>query len=156
MEVAALTTRQAKEQGVSREELHERWQSRGEEIGLDAETISQTFDPGALLDPTLGEISPVSHKQIGEAATAHASHFERRDAIRAVAGSQRAGAPASEVVRMADEFLASDQVLRVSETPGPSASPPAASGSLSARRSPPPSGCRARHEGRPGSWSPPG
>lgn len=117
MEVAALTTRQAKEQGVSREELHQRWQSRGEEIGLDAETISQTFDPGALLDPTLGEISPVSHKQIGEEATAHASHFERRDAIQAVAGSQRAGAPAAEVLRMADEFLASDQVLHVSETP---------------------------------------
>ena len=117
MEVAALTTRQAKEQGVSREELHQRWQSRGEEIGLDAETISQTFDPGALLDPTLGEISPVSHKQIGEEATAHASHFERRDAIQAVAGSQRAGAPASEVLRMADEFLASDQVLHLSQTP---------------------------------------
>lgn len=117
MEVAALTTRQGKEQGVSREELHERWRARGEEIGLDAETVSRAFDPKALLNPDLGVPQPVSHEQIGEAVTAHASHFERREAIRAVAESQRAGAPAAEVQRMADEFLASEQVLKVSETP---------------------------------------
>jgi conjugative relaxase-like TrwC/TraI family protein len=115
MEVAALTTRQAKEQGIGREELHERWRSRGEQIGFDAEAVSRMFDPNALLDPELAEVRPVSDEQIGEAVTAHASHFERREAIRAVAGSQRSGAPAAEVLRMADEFLASDQVLRISE-----------------------------------------
>jgi len=151
MEVAALTTRHAKEQGVSREELHERWRMRGEEIGLDAETVSRAFDPKALFNPDLGVLQPVSHEQIGEAVTAHASHFERREAIRAVAESQRAGAPAAEVQRMADEFLASDQVLKVSETPRASASPRSASGSWSERRLPPPSGCRARHAVRPGS-----
>jgi len=117
MEVAALTTRQAKEQNVSREELHERWRSKGEEIGLDAETVSQTFDANAALNRLAPVAHAAPHEQIGEAATAHASHFERRDAIRAVAGAQQSGAPASEVVRMADEFLASGQVLRVSETP---------------------------------------
>lgn len=117
MEVAALTTRQGKEQGVSREELHERWRSRGEEIGLDAETVSRAFDPKALFNPDLGVPQPVSHEQIGEAVTAHASHFERREAIRAVAESQRAGAPTAEVQRMVDGFLASDQALKVSETP---------------------------------------
>ena len=117
MEVAALSTRQSKERGVSREELHERWRSRGEEIGLDAETLSRAFDPEALFKGEPIKAHAVSHEQIGEAVTAHASHFERREAIRAVAESQRAGAPAAEVQRMADEFLASDQVLRVSETP---------------------------------------
>ena len=117
MEVAALTTRQAKELNVSREELHERWRSKGEEIGLDTETISRTFDANAALNRLAPEPQAAPHEQIGEAATAHASHFERRDAIRAVAASQQAGAPASEVVRMADHFLASGQVLRVSQTP---------------------------------------
>lgn len=118
MEVAALSTRQAKERDpVSRKELHERWRSRGEEIGLDAEAVAHTFDPKALFNPDLGLLQPVSHEQIGEAVTAHASHFERRDAIRAVAESHRTGAPAGEVQRLADEFLASDQVLTVSETP---------------------------------------
>jgi conjugative relaxase-like TrwC/TraI family protein len=115
MEVAALTTRQGKEQGVSREELHERWRSRGEEVGLDREAISQTFDPEAILNPESAKVLSVSHEEVGEAVTAHASHFERREAIRAVAESQRAGAPAAEVQQMADGFLASDLVLKVSE-----------------------------------------
>jgi conjugative relaxase-like TrwC/TraI family protein len=115
MEVAALTTRQGKEQGVSREELQERWRSRGEEIGLDHEAISRTFDPEAILDPERAKVRTIPDDELGEAVTAHASHFERRDAIRAVADSQRTGAPTSEVMRMADRFLASDEVLRVSE-----------------------------------------
>ena len=116
MEVAALTTRQAKEQDLSRQELHERWRSRGEEIGLDAETISRAFDPEAIYDPAPAEADGVTHEQIGEALTAHASHFDRREAIQAVAQSQRSGAPAAEVQEAADRFLESDQVLRVSES----------------------------------------
>jgi len=117
MEVAALTTRQAKERDVNREELHERWRSRGVEIGLDEEAISRTFGSKALFtgEPYLGLSVP--DEQIGEALTAHASHFERRDVIRAVAESQRAGAPAADVQGEADRFLASDQVLRVSDDP---------------------------------------
>jgi conjugative relaxase-like TrwC/TraI family protein len=114
MEVAALTTRKGKEQGVSREELHERWRSRGEEIGLDREAISRTFNPEAILDPDSARVRPSSNEQVGEAVTAHASHFERRDVIQAVADSQRSGAPAAEVLCMANRFLASDEVLQVS------------------------------------------
>ncbi|HEU4943704.1 MAG TPA: MobF family relaxase, partial [Solirubrobacterales bacterium] len=117
MEVAALTTRQGKEQGVSREELHERWRSRGEEIGLDREAVSRTCDPEAILDPERAPTRAAPDEELGAAVTAHASHFERRDAIRAVADSQRSGAPAAEVIRMADEFLASEQVLSISATP---------------------------------------
>jgi len=117
MEVAALSTRQGKEQGVSREELHERWRARGEEIGLDREAISRTFDPEAIFDPERAQARTIPDEELGEAVTANVSHFERRDAIRAVADSQRSGAPAAEVIRMADEFLASDEVLRLSESP---------------------------------------
>jgi len=117
MEVAALTTRQAKERDVDRGELHERWRSKGEEIGLDRETIARSFDPEAMLVAEPSKPHEVSHDRLDHEVTAHASHFERRDAIRAVAASQRAGAPASEAVRIADGFLASDQVLPVSETP---------------------------------------
>lgn len=115
MEVAALTTRQAKEQDLGREELHERWRSTGEEIGLHTEAISRTFDPEALFSGEPVGPSAVSHEQIGEALTSHASHFDRCDAIRAVAESQRSGAPAAEVERMAEEFLASEQLLLLSD-----------------------------------------
>ena len=117
MEVAALTTRQAKERDVGRQELRERWRAQGEEIGLDTETVSRTSDPEALFRGEPPMPHSVSHDQVDREVTAHASHFERRDAIRAVAGTQGVGAPAREVVRMADGFLASDQVLPVSETP---------------------------------------
>jgi len=117
MQVAALATRQAKEQGVSREELHERWRERGEEIGLDAETIARTFDPEAILDSEPVEVRQAPDAELGEAVTAHASHFDRRAAIQAVAGSQANGAPSEEVVAMADRFLASEEVLSVSATP---------------------------------------
>ncbi|HXV05909.1 MAG TPA: MobF family relaxase [Solirubrobacterales bacterium] len=114
MEVAALTTRQAKERDVSRRELYERWCSRGEEIGLDRETIERTFDPEVARSVPL-DLPAVprtaSFEQVDRAVTAHASHFDRRDAIQAVAESFREGAPATEVERLAEEFLASETVI---------------------------------------------
>ena len=45
------------------------------------------------------------------------SHFDRREAILAVAGNLRHGAPAGEVEKLADAFLASGEVMRIAETP---------------------------------------
>lgn len=50
-QVAALTTREAKERDVSRVELIERWQRRAEEIGLDREALRRTLDPVAFRSP---------------------------------------------------------------------------------------------------------
>jgi AAA domain len=58
----------------------------------------------------------VSTRQVDRAVTAGASHFDRREAIQAVADSLPQGAPGSEVERLADAFLASDCVLQVAET----------------------------------------
>jgi hypothetical protein len=48
--------------------------------------------------------------------TAHASHFDRRDAVQAVAELLPNGGPAHEVEATADAFLASDSVVGVSES----------------------------------------
>ena len=48
--------------------------------------------------------------------TAHASHFDRRDAIQAVADLLPNGAPGHEVESAADAFLASESVVTVAET----------------------------------------
>ncbi|HXV05251.1 MAG TPA: MobF family relaxase [Solirubrobacterales bacterium] len=120
MEVAALATRQAKERDVSRRELYERWRSRGEEIGLDRETIERTFDQEVARSVPLDLPAvprTVSFEQVDRAVTAHASHFDRRDAIQAVAESFREGAPATEVERLADEILASETVISLGATP---------------------------------------
>jgi conjugative relaxase-like TrwC/TraI family protein len=115
-QVATLATRKPKESDVSRGELLERWRSRAKEIDLDRETIARTFDPDTGLRAAPAVSRTVSTQQVDRAVTAAASHFDRRDAIQAVADSLSQGAPGSEVERLADAFLASDSVLQVAET----------------------------------------
>ncbi len=120
MQVATLATRKPKEQGVSREDIIERWRERAGEIGLDREAVERTFDTTAgtrIVETRSANESPeVSFEELGGTVTASASHFDRRDAIQAVADSLRGGAPGAEVERIADAFLASDSVIRVAET----------------------------------------
>jgi conjugative relaxase-like TrwC/TraI family protein len=110
-QVVTLTTRDAKEKGLASESLRERWRSKAEEIGLDREAIALTMGREAELAsrPTLA--------QLDRQVTAHASHFDRRDAIQAVANLLPNGAPAHEVESAADAFLDSESVVRVAETP---------------------------------------
>jgi conjugative relaxase-like TrwC/TraI family protein len=111
MRVAALETRQAKDRDITDESLREGWRMRAEEIGLTREKIAGRLGherPGA---------SVLTARQVERSVTAHVSHFDRRDAIRAVAENLPHGAPAHEVERLADEFLASDSVRRIAETP---------------------------------------
>jgi conjugative relaxase-like TrwC/TraI family protein len=114
-QVATLATRKPKEADISRGELLERWRSRAEEIGLDRAAIERTFDAETRVRPDVAETPAVSTQQIDRAVTAAASHFDRRDAIKAVADSLRAGASGPAVERLADAFLASDAVIQIGE-----------------------------------------
>ncbi len=119
MQVATLATRTSKEE-VSRGELLERWRRRAQEIGLDREAIERTFDAEA--QPRLALDAPAfdraaSYEQVGRAVTAGASHFDRREAIQAVADTLREGAPGAEVERLADAFLACEEVIPIGAGP---------------------------------------
>jgi conjugative relaxase-like TrwC/TraI family protein len=116
LQVATLATRKPKEPDVGRGELLERWRSRAEEIGLDREAIERTFDPEAALRIERSEPPVVSEAQLGRAVTASASHFDRRQAIQAVADSLRQGASGTEVERLADAFLSSESVIQIADT----------------------------------------
>jgi conjugative relaxase-like TrwC/TraI family protein len=110
-QVATLETRKAKDRDLTEESLREGWRAKAEGIGLTREAIRRTFGHGRETDePTLDASG------VAEALTAHASHFDRRDVVRAVAEELREGAPAAEVERLADAFLALDQVVAVGET----------------------------------------
>ncbi len=115
-QVVTLATRKPKDSDVSRGELLERWRSRASEVGLDHETIERTFDPEARLRPSAAVSRTVSTWQVDRAVTAAASHFDRRDAIQAVADSLHQGATGAEVELLADTFLASDSVIQVGES----------------------------------------
>jgi len=115
MQLAALGTRKPKEPDIGRGELLERWRSRAEEIGLDRETIARTFDPEVALGPGPAVDRTVFALQVDRAVTAGTSHFDRRDAIQAVAHSLSQGAPGPEVERLADAFLASESVIQIAQ-----------------------------------------
>ncbi len=116
MQVATLATRKPKEADVGRGELLERWRKRAQEIGLDREVIERTFDPGLRVELGAAEARTVSTWQVDRAVSAAASHFDRRDAIQAVAGLLPEGAPGAEVERMADAYLASEDVIQIAES----------------------------------------
>jgi conjugative relaxase-like TrwC/TraI family protein len=110
-QVAALATRRAKEQELTIETLHERWRTRATEIGFGREQIVAVLGQEGELKAQL------TLAQLDRQVTAHASHFERRDAIQAVAELLPNGAPAADVEAIADAFLASAEVRQITETP---------------------------------------
>ena len=122
---------------------------------MDRETIERTFDPEAGAEDRRAATprpAAVSEVQLGRAVTAAASHFDRRDAIQAVADSLPEGAPGAEVERLADAFLASDSVIQIArERAKAPATRPGESGSLSARRWRQSSECERRDRPRQGS-----
>jgi conjugative relaxase-like TrwC/TraI family protein len=110
-QVATLATRTAKEKGATREGMRERWARQAEEIGLTPEVLAATIGREAVpaITPTF--------EHFGREVTAHASHFDRRDAIQAVAQLLPGGGPAPEVEAIADAFLASEVVMSIGREP---------------------------------------
>ncbi len=111
-QVATLATRKPKEADISQVELRQRWRSKADEIGLDREAIERTL---GTRDPA-ERYPALTVQRLDRAVTEGKSHFDRRDAIQAVADSMRNGAQGADVERMADEFLAADSVIQVAET----------------------------------------
>ena len=109
-QIANLSTRSAKEKDLTQESLRERWGAKATEIGLDRDGIAATL--GAEVDLK----AQLTLDRLDRQVTAHASHFDRRDAVQAVADLLPNGAPAPEVENVADAFLASDSVVTVSES----------------------------------------
>jgi conjugative relaxase-like TrwC/TraI family protein len=111
LQVATLATRQSKDRDLTTESLRDLWREKATEIGLDREAIRATF--GHERQAPDGRVSVAA---IEEALTEHASHFDRRDVIQAVAGCLPAGAPGAEVTELADAYLATADVIRIAET----------------------------------------
>jgi conjugative relaxase-like TrwC/TraI family protein len=111
MQIATLATREAKDPGLATESLRDLWRTKAEEIGLDRAAIHSTFGREVHSADTGLTVAKVE-----AALTAHASHFDRRDVIQAVADSLPAGAPGPKVVELADAYLSRPEVIRIAET----------------------------------------
>ena len=139
-QIANLTTRTAKEEGATLPELRERWHARAEEVGLtpkvvesitslDRVRVERAEKTDAQAARELGAVplgqrdsakdnepEPPTTAELAQEVTAHASHFDRREAIQAVGQLSPQGAPAAEIEARADAFLASPEVIRIAET----------------------------------------
>jgi conjugative relaxase-like TrwC/TraI family protein len=111
-QVATLATRQAKGRDLGTETLRSVWAEKAAEVGLDRDRLRAVL--GRERQAPEGQVEMAA---VVEKLTAHASHFDRRDVIQAVAASLPAGAPGDEVAELADMLLAAPEVIRVGESP---------------------------------------
>jgi conjugative relaxase-like TrwC/TraI family protein len=112
MQVATLATREAKDTEIATESLRDLWRAKAQEIGLTREAIHATF--GHQRQAPEGRVALA---EVERSLTAHASHFDRRGVVQAVADNLPAGASGPEVVELADAFLSRPEVVRIAETP---------------------------------------
>lgn len=110
-QIATLETRQAKDLDLTTESLRDLWREKAGELGLDREAIRATMGRERPEPPGL------SVAQVAGSLTEHRSHFDRREAIQAVADCLPAGAPGEKVTELADAFLARPEVIGIASTP---------------------------------------
>ncbi|HEU5063936.1 MAG TPA: MobF family relaxase [Solirubrobacterales bacterium] len=111
-QIATLATRETKDRELTTESLRDLWREKAEEVGLTPESIRATL--GHERQAPEGQIAVA---EVEAVLTAHASHFDRRDVIQAVANCLPAGAPGHEVCELADAFLGTPEVIRIAESP---------------------------------------
>ncbi len=110
-QIATLETRTAKDRDLSTESLRGIWREKAEEIGLTPESIRATL--GRERQAPEGRLAIAD---VAAEVTAHASHFDRRDVIQAVANCLPAGAVGDEVVELADIYLKTPDVIGIAVT----------------------------------------
>jgi conjugative relaxase-like TrwC/TraI family protein len=108
MQIATLATREAKDRDLTDASLRDLWREKAAEIGLTRESIHATL--GHARQAPEGRVAVAD---VEAAVTAHASHFDRRAVIQAVANCLPAGAPGHEVTELADAFLATPDVIEI-------------------------------------------
>ena len=117
-QVAALATRPVKNRGVSEAELRLQWRTRADELGIGRDWSTAMLDRQQWARP---DIDRLYRELVGdEALTRSASAFTRRDVIRAVAERLPAGAPAGDLVQIADAIITQDpdEILELGATRG--------------------------------------
>lgn len=110
-QIATLETRQAKDRDLTTASLRDLWSEKAAELGLDREAIRAT------MGHERPESAGLTVQRVAETLTEYRSHFDRREAIQAVADCLPAGAPGEKVTELADAFLARPEVIGIASTP---------------------------------------
>ena len=115
-EVAALTTRQAKDYSVSPQKLLPEWRAKAEEMGLTNEALEGCLGRVVEQGVDASIVREIERELVAPTGlTAQESSFTRREALQGFCSRLPVGAPIDQVEYLVDDFLASDQVLRLVE-----------------------------------------
>ncbi|MDP9069315.1 MAG: relaxase domain-containing protein [Actinomycetota bacterium] len=118
-EVAALTTRQAKDYSVSPQRLLPQWREKAEQLGLRTEVLERTLQRTRDAAITHDEAASIMDRLAAPGGlTEQQSAFTRRDAIQGLCEQMQQGADVAEVEALADAFLASDLVVPLAAREG--------------------------------------
>ena len=118
-EVAALTTRQAKDYSVSPQQLLPQWRERAEDLGLTESVLERTLERVVDRPVAASEVGSIGRSLAGpEGLTLQHSSFTRRDAIQGFCSHLQNGADVHDVEAMADSFLTSELVVSLSAREG--------------------------------------
>lgn len=122
-EVAALTTRQAKDYSVSPQKLLPEWQEKGREVGLTQEVLEATLERVRNSPLHAHDFAAIATRLAApQGLTAQSSSFSRREVLQGFCSELPDGAPVSDIETMADDFLVSGDVIALSErASGPTA-----------------------------------
>ncbi|MBA2312960.1 MAG: relaxase domain-containing protein [Actinobacteria bacterium] len=111
-QVAAVTSRKAKDYRITPNDLLPEWKERAERLGLDATALSEVLGRGAYRSPTGSEQRLIEAELAGATGlTAQASTFTRREAIQGFCCQLPSGATVEDIERLADAFLVSERVI---------------------------------------------
>lgn len=117
-QVATWATREAKDTTVPYSALEEWWSARATKVGLDDSTLAAVCDNTVRQRPArVGIDTGQLHLRLDapNGLTEHRATFDRRTVIRQVCTELPSGAPAADVLDMADEYLASRHVVALAE-----------------------------------------
>ena len=111
-QVATLSTRKAKDYGVSPHALFDRWRAEAEALGFDARAVDACFDRAQHHEVEQEAINRLFDRLAGpDGLTERASTLDRRDVIEALAESLGASADADTLGTLADRFCGSQRVV---------------------------------------------
>ncbi|HET7486329.1 MAG TPA: MobF family relaxase [Acidimicrobiales bacterium] len=114
-QLAAYATRQPKDHHRRPDELRADWWRQAAELGVTQAGVAGWTGRGRTVERPHAEDPAVqrlfAHLAGSDGLTARRSTFDRRAVVRAVADAFGAGGDAADLVRLADDFLASDEVV---------------------------------------------
>ncbi|MDP9389442.1 MAG: relaxase domain-containing protein, partial [Actinomycetota bacterium] len=109
---ATLATRRPKDRTVDPDTLATAWRDGAAALGFDGRAVEACFGRAKVQERSTRDIERLYDHLAGpHGLTERASTFTRRDVVRDIAAAIGASAPAVEVERLADRFLASPRVV---------------------------------------------